>query len=128
MEFYQKELSEDLQLLEKTWKHWKSEKRAHPSKWSISLLFTSFSKILVTEEKRLTGQNFSTVDLCLTFLTTSTIDESFQQSGKQDFFRHIMKTSACMYESLDSLEPPQKHNQDQACLTNKGWLWPYPTW
>ena len=28
-----------------------------------------------------------------------TTDETFQQSGKQDSFRHILKSSACMYES-----------------------------
>ena len=38
------------------------------------------------------------VDLSPTFLNTGTTDETFQQSGKQDSFRHILKSSASMYE------------------------------
>ena len=37
-----------------------------------------------------------------TFLNTETTDETFQQSGKQDSFRHILKSSASMYESSGS--------------------------
>ena len=35
--------------------YWKSEKRPHFSRRSANLLFTSFSKILLTTERRLTG-------------------------------------------------------------------------
>ena len=35
-------------------------------------------------------------------LNRKTTDETFQQSGKQDSFRHILKSSACMYESSGS--------------------------
>ena len=41
---------EDLKL------YWKSEKRLYFSRWSTILLFTSFSKILLTTERRLTGR------------------------------------------------------------------------
>ena len=64
-----------------------------------SLLFTTFSKTLLTTERRLTGQYFSAVDLSPKFLNTRTNNETFQQSGKQDSFRHILKSSASMYES-----------------------------
>ena len=37
-----------------------------------------------------------------TFLNIGTTDETFQQSGKHDFFRHILKSSASMYESFVS--------------------------
>ena len=37
-----------------------------------------------------------------TFLNTGSTDETFQQSGKQDSFRHILKSLASMYESSDS--------------------------
>ena len=37
-----------------------------------------------------------------TFLNTGTPDETFQQSGKQGYLRHILKTSASMYESSRS--------------------------
>ena len=35
--------------------YWKSEKRSHFSRWSTILLFTSFSKTLLTTERRLRG-------------------------------------------------------------------------
>ena len=34
--------------------YWKSEKRPHFSRWSTSFLFKSFSKTLLTTERRLT--------------------------------------------------------------------------
>ena len=42
------------------------------------------------------------VDLSPTFLNTGTTDETFQQYGKQDSFRHILKSLASMYESSGS--------------------------
>ena len=42
------------------------------------------------------------VDLFLTFLNTGTTDETFQQSEKQDSFRHLLKSSASMYEGSGS--------------------------
>ena len=41
------------------------------------------------------------VDLSQILLNTATIDETFQQSGKHDSFRHRLKSSASMYESSD---------------------------
>ena len=41
-------------------------------------------------------------NLSPTFLNTGTSDETFQHSGKQDSFRHILKSSASMYESSGS--------------------------
>ena len=35
--------------------YWKPEERTHFSSWPTILLFTSFSKILLTIERRLTG-------------------------------------------------------------------------
>ena len=42
------------------------------------------------------------MDLSPTFLNTRTTDETFQQSGKQDSFSHILKSSASIYESTGS--------------------------
>ena len=42
------------------------------------------------------------MDLFPTFLNTGITNETFQQSGKQDLFRHILKSSASMYESSGS--------------------------
>ena len=36
--------------------YWNSEKRPHFSRWSTILLFTSFSKILLTTKRRIAGQ------------------------------------------------------------------------
>ena len=50
---------EDLKL------YWKSEKRPHFYRWSTILLFTSFSKTLLTTERTLTGRYFLAVDLSI---------------------------------------------------------------
>ena len=42
------------------------------------------------------------VDLSQTFLKTGTTNETFQQSGKQDSFRHLLKSLANMQESSGS--------------------------
>ena len=42
------------------------------------------------------------MDLFLTFLNTGTTNKTFQQSGKQNSFRHILKSSASIYESSGS--------------------------
>ena len=41
-------------------------------------------------------------DFSPTFLNTGTSNETFQQSGKQDSFRHRLKSSASTYESPGS--------------------------
>ena len=92
--------------------YWKSEIKPHFSRWSTILLFISFSKTLLTTERRLTGWYFLAVDLSPTFLNTGTTEETFQQSGKQDSFRHLLKTLASMFEISGSqfLEPPLEYN------------------
>ena len=65
-------------------------------------LFTSFSNTLLTSEKRLTGWQFLAIDLSPTLLSTGTNDETFQQSGKQNSFRHILERSASIYKSSGS--------------------------
>ena len=81
--------------------NWKSEKRPQFSRRSTIVLFASFSKTITTE-RRLTGQYFLAVDLSPTFLNTGTTDETFQQFGKQDSCRHLLKSLASMYESSGS--------------------------
>ena len=41
-------------------------------------------------------------NLSLTFWNTATTNETFQESGKQDLFRHLLKSSASMSESSGS--------------------------
>ena len=55
-----------------------------------------------TTERRPTGKYFLTIDLSRTFLNTRTTDETFQQSGKQDSFKHILKSSGSIYERSGS--------------------------
>ena len=43
--------------------YWKSQKRPKFSRWPKILLFASFSKTLLSKERRLTGQLFLAVDL-----------------------------------------------------------------
>ena len=53
-------------------------------------------------ERQLKGLYFLAVYLSPTFLNTGSTNETFQQSGKQDFFRHSLRSSASMYESSSS--------------------------
>ena len=68
-------------------------KRPHFSRTSTIVLFTSFSEILQTTE-RLTGWWFLAVGFSPTFLNTGPNNETFQQYGKQDLFRQLLKSSA----------------------------------
>ena len=61
-----------------------------------SLLYSSRNVEAVREQML---NIFSAVDLFSTFLTTGNTNETFQQSGKQESFRHILKSSASIYES-----------------------------
>ena len=67
----------------------KAEKWPHFYRWSAVLLLTSFSKTILTTEKRLMGQQFLAVDLSPTFLNTGATDETFQLSGKHKSFSHV---------------------------------------
>ena len=59
-------------------------------------------QILLTTERRLTGRKFLAIDVSPTSLNTESTEETFQQSRKQDSFRHILKSSASMHESSSS--------------------------
>ena len=74
---------------------------------------TSFSRILLATERRLTGQWFLVEDLSPTFLNTRNTDETFQQFGKQDYLRHILNSPASMYECSD----PQFFDEPRLVLT-----------
>ena len=71
--------------------YWK-QKKDHISLGDQQLLFTSFSKTLLITERRLLGLCFLAVDLSPTFLNTRTTNETYQQSGKQDSFSHLLKS------------------------------------
>ena len=77
-----------------------------------------------TNRIRLTGWQFLAEDLSPTFLNTGTTNETFQQCGKQNFLRHMLKSSASSYETSGSqfLKPPLDYSQDQMPLMNQGLL------
>ena len=82
-------------------KDWKSEKRPHFSRWSM-ILFNKFFKNFTNHRKKTNGP---VVFSCRPFpkiLKYRTTDETFQQSGKQDSFRHILKSSGSMDKILGS--------------------------
>ena len=62
-----------------------------------------------------------------TFLNTGATEATFQKSGKQDIFRHVLKSSANIYESSGShfLELPLEYNQNQTPLTKQDLLQPF---
>ena len=61
----------------------------------LEAIIYKFSKDFTDHKRRLTGWLFSQ-----TFLNTGTTNETFQQSGKEDPFKHILKRSVSIYESL----------------------------
>ena len=61
-----------------------------------------FFKDFTNHRRKTNRVVFLAVELSSTFLNTGTTNETFQQSGKQDSFRHILKSSANMYESSGS--------------------------
>ena len=65
------------------------------------IIYLSFSKTLLTTEKKLTEQQFLAY-LSPIFLNTGTTNETFDQSGKQNSLRHILESSATMYKSSHS--------------------------
>ena len=77
-----------------------------------------------TNRIRLTGWQFLAEDLSPTFLNTGTTNETFQQCGKQNFLRHMLKSSASSYETSGSqfLKPPLDYSQDQIPLMNQSLL------
>ena len=80
-----------------------------------------FFKDFTNQRKKTNRTVVLAVDLSTTFLNTGTTHEIFQQSGKQDSFRQMLKS---MYEvqAHSSLEPPLEYNQGQTPLINQGSL------
>ena len=80
-----------------------------------------FFKDFTNQRKKTNRTVVLAVDLSTTFLNTGTTHETFQQSGKQDSFRQMLKS---MYEvqAHSSLEPPLEYNQGQTPLINQGSL------
>ena len=72
----------------------------------IYKLFNDF-----TNHRKKTRRTFA-VDLFPTLLNTGSTDETFQQSGKQDSFRHILKLVCMKVQAHSCLEPPLEYNQD----------------
>ena len=71
------------------------------SRWWRCLLFTSFSKTLLTNHRWVTGRYFLAVNLFPTFLNTGIIDETLPKSWKHDSCKQLLKSSA-MWESSGS--------------------------
>ena len=61
-----------------------------------------FFKDFTNHRKKTNRAVVLAVGLSPTFLNTGSTDETFQQSGKQDSFSNILKSSASMYESSGS--------------------------
>ena len=60
-----------------------------------------------------------------TLLNTGTTDEIFQQSEKQDSFKHILKSSASKYEGSGSQFFRTSTGIQSRPLTNHSSLWPF---
>ena len=90
---------------------WKSEMRPHFSTWltSPSIIYKFFKNFTNHCKKTNTVVDFFCWTLPI-ILKPWTTDETFQQSGKQDSFRHTLMSSAGKYESLGSVS--QNHHWD----------------
>ena len=68
-------------------------------------MFATFSKTLLTTERRLSGLQFFAVDLSPTFLNTRTAGPEMRTSNNLEKkihieeFRNVLKSSANMYEN-----------------------------
>ena len=62
--------------------------------------FYKYFKEFNNHKRKLTELRFLAVDLPTRFLNAGTADEVFQQSGKQDSFRQILKSSASLKNKL----------------------------
>ena len=60
----------------------------------VKLPLIKDSKILLILGRRLIGRYLPGSDLSPSFLKTSTIDEDYQQEGKQDSAKHLLYSSA----------------------------------
>ena len=91
-------------LSDTTKPYWKSENWLHFFWWSTILLFISFSKTLLTTERRLTGRYVLAVDLSPTFLNavTTNIFMPLSLYHYPTSFRHILNSSASIYKSSAS--------------------------
>ena len=81
----------------------KSEKRSHLSRWSESYLFTSFSKTLVTVERRLIGWEGP-------MIRTS---NNLEHKTPSDTYWRVQLVFIKKVQTHSSLEPPLECNQDQ---------------
>ena len=96
-------------------------------KWSASPLFTSFSDFTYYRQKTSSAVVFS-CRLFATFLNTGTTNENFEQSEKKDSFSHILKSSAGMYESSDSVLYNHHWNTIRTRGLEKNFMAPFYGW
>ena len=93
------QLSQDLQLIEKTENHTGIRKKA-TFLWVINIpIIHKFFKDFTNHRKKTNRAVVFSSRPFPNILKYRTTNETFQQSGKQDSFRHILKSSASTYES-----------------------------
>ena len=73
--------------------YWKSEKKTTFLKDINKPIIYKFFKGFTNHRKKTNREVVFSCRLFQTFLNTGSTDETFQQSGKQDSFRHILKSS-----------------------------------
>ena len=96
---YQIQLQGDLLLIEKTWNHTENQGKAKFLKVIKKLIIWKFFKDCTNHRKKAKRVVAFSHNLYPTLLNKMTTDEAFQQSEKQDWFRHLLKHSASMCQS-----------------------------
>ena len=116
-------------LSDTTKPYWKSENWLHFFWWSTILLFISFSKTLLTTERRLTGRYVLAVDLSPTFLNAVTTNIFMPLSLYQYLYTIIQHLSGTYWtvqpvyikvQVHSSLEPALEYNQYLMPLMSQG--------
>ena len=105
--------------------YWKSEKRPHFSRWWSFLLFTSFSKTLLTTERRITVWLFLAVDFSPRLKIQGPLMRPSNNLGNKtpsDTYWGVQLVYRKVQVHI-SLEPPLEYNQDQMPLMNESSLW-----
>ena len=109
-------MSEDLQLIKKTWNHTgnKSEKMLHFSRLSIILLFRSFSKT-IKHRNRTSGCWSLAADFSPTFLNTGTANQTSNNLEYNTLLDTYWRFQlVCIKVQFhNSLEPSPEYNQNQ---------------
>ena len=94
-------------VIEKTWNHNENQKKVTFLEVIKESIIYKFSKDFTNQRKEanipIDLRPLDTVDLFPTFLNKGSTDEFFEQSGNQNSFRHILKNSVLIFNTIRTM-------------------------